>query len=173
MFMIHVALHWDEQGSDMITLWPFAVCHATWLYNQLPNGVTGLSPLEILTGNWPDHMIFFELMFGIALSLFLILRFRMSIKFWDGIAGHARGSFYASLMSTHPWLRVFATCLHAIEVHNFTLFLMIVSTLFMAVGRMTKLLTLFVISCGKMILKYTLRMNFAWMGHWSTLLLFK
>lgn len=54
-FMIHVALHWDEQGSDAITLWPFAVCHATWLYNQLPNGVTGLSPLKILTGTRSDH----------------------------------------------------------------------------------------------------------------------
>jgi hypothetical protein len=36
-FMIHVLLHWDEQGSDAVALWPFAVCHAVWLYNCLPN----------------------------------------------------------------------------------------------------------------------------------------
>jgi hypothetical protein len=54
-FMIHVSLHWDEQGSDAVELWPFAVCHAVWLYNHLPNGVTGLSPIEILTGTRLDH----------------------------------------------------------------------------------------------------------------------
>ncbi len=36
-FMIHVLPHWDEQGSDAVALWPFAVCHAVWLYNRLPN----------------------------------------------------------------------------------------------------------------------------------------
>ncbi len=49
--MIHVSLYWDEQGSDAVALWPFAVHHAVWLYkNCLPNGVTGLSPMKILTG---------------------------------------------------------------------------------------------------------------------------
>jgi hypothetical protein len=54
-FMIHVSLHWDEQGSDAVALWPFAVHHAVWLYNRLPNGVTGLSPMEIVTGTRSDH----------------------------------------------------------------------------------------------------------------------
>ena len=54
-FMIHVSLHWDEQGSDAVELWPFAVCHAVWLYNHLPNGVTGLSPMEIVTGTRSDQ----------------------------------------------------------------------------------------------------------------------
>ncbi len=53
-FLIHVSLHWDEQGSDAVELWPFAVCHAVWLYNHLPNGVTGLSPMEIVTGTRSD-----------------------------------------------------------------------------------------------------------------------
>jgi hypothetical protein len=53
--MIHVSLHWDEQGSDAMALWPFAVCHTVWLYTHLPNGVTGLSPMEILTGTCSDH----------------------------------------------------------------------------------------------------------------------
>jgi hypothetical protein len=54
-FMIHVLLHWNEEGSDAMPLWPFAVCQAFWLYNHLPNGVTGLSPIEILTGTCSDH----------------------------------------------------------------------------------------------------------------------
>jgi hypothetical protein len=45
-FVIHVSLHWDEQGSDAMALWTFAVCHTVWLYNRSPNGVTGLSPME-------------------------------------------------------------------------------------------------------------------------------
>ncbi len=54
-FMIHVSLHRGEQGSDAVALWPFAFCHAIQLYNHLPNGVTGLSPMEILTGTRLDH----------------------------------------------------------------------------------------------------------------------
>jgi hypothetical protein len=54
-FLIHVSLNWDEQGSNAVALWPFVVCHAVWLYNHLPNGITGLSPLEILTGIRSDH----------------------------------------------------------------------------------------------------------------------
>jgi hypothetical protein len=54
-FMIHVSLHWDEQGSNAVALWPFAVRHVVWLYNHMPNGLTGLSPMEILTGTCSDH----------------------------------------------------------------------------------------------------------------------
>jgi len=54
-FMIHTALHWDGQGSDAVALWPFAVRHAVWLHNRLPNSVTGLSPMELLTGIRSDH----------------------------------------------------------------------------------------------------------------------
>ncbi len=54
-FMIHVSLHWDEQSSDAVALWPFAVCHTVWLYKCLPNGVTGLSPMKILIGTCSDH----------------------------------------------------------------------------------------------------------------------
>jgi hypothetical protein len=54
--MIHVSLHWDEQGSDAVALWPFAVHHVVWLYNRLPNGVTGLSLMEILTDTHLDYL---------------------------------------------------------------------------------------------------------------------
>ena len=47
-FMIHVSLHWNECGIDNLSLWPFVVHHAAWLYNRLPNRVTGLTPLERL-----------------------------------------------------------------------------------------------------------------------------
>ena len=43
--MIHVALHWTDSQVDDILLWPFAVKHAAWLYNRLPNQVTGITPL--------------------------------------------------------------------------------------------------------------------------------
>ncbi len=46
---------WDEQGSDAVALWPFAVHHAVWLYNHLSNGITGVSPIEFLTGTRLDH----------------------------------------------------------------------------------------------------------------------
>ena len=32
-FMIHVSLHWNECGVNNLSLWPFAACHAPWLYN--------------------------------------------------------------------------------------------------------------------------------------------
>ncbi len=53
-FMIHVSQHWDEQSSDAVALWPFAVPHAVWLNSHLPNGLSGLSPMG-LTGTHLDH----------------------------------------------------------------------------------------------------------------------
>ncbi len=54
-FMIHVSLHWNERGGDDIALWPFAVQHSAWLYNRLPNAVSGLTPIELLTGTRSNH----------------------------------------------------------------------------------------------------------------------
>ncbi len=36
-FMLRVALHWSKYGVDNLSLWRFAVKHAAWLYNRLPN----------------------------------------------------------------------------------------------------------------------------------------
>jgi hypothetical protein len=55
-FMIHVALHWGEYGVDDIALWPFAVKHAAWLYNRLPNAITGITPLEMITEDEANHV---------------------------------------------------------------------------------------------------------------------
>jgi hypothetical protein len=54
-FMVHASLHWTDRGSDDISLWPFAVKHAVWLYNQVPNCTSGLTPLELLTKSKADH----------------------------------------------------------------------------------------------------------------------
>jgi hypothetical protein len=54
-FMVHSSLHWTDQGSDDISLWPFAVKHAVWLYNHVPNHLSGLTPLELLMKSKADH----------------------------------------------------------------------------------------------------------------------
>ncbi len=54
-FMVHASLHWTDRGSDDISLWPFAVKHAVWLYNRVPNRKSGLTPLELLTKSKADH----------------------------------------------------------------------------------------------------------------------
>lgn len=54
-FMIHTSLHWNERGTDDLALWAFAVKHAAWLYNRLPNAKSGLTPLELLTKTKSDH----------------------------------------------------------------------------------------------------------------------
>ena len=54
-FMLHVALHWSECHVDDVALWPFAVKHAAWIHNRLPNRVTGLTAIEMLTSAKADH----------------------------------------------------------------------------------------------------------------------
>eukprot|EP00956_Cyclotella_meneghiniana_P020859 scaffold37342_cov71-Cyclotella_meneghiniana.AAC.1 len=54
-FMIHTALNWGEFGSDDLSLWSFAVDHAAWLYNRIPQRTSGLTPLEMLTKCKTDH----------------------------------------------------------------------------------------------------------------------
>ena len=38
-------MHWPEEAR--LDLWPFAMNYAVWLWNNLPNQETGLSPNEI------------------------------------------------------------------------------------------------------------------------------
>jgi len=54
-FLLHVSLHWTEYKVDDLSLWSFAMKHAVWLYNRLPNRITGLTPLELLTKTKADH----------------------------------------------------------------------------------------------------------------------
>ena len=53
--MIHSALHWSENGSDDLALWSFAVDHAAWIYNRIPQRGSGITPLEMLTNVKADH----------------------------------------------------------------------------------------------------------------------
>ena len=43
--LLHAAMH----APDLVTkeLWPMAIDHAVWLYNCIPDEVTGLMPLEL------------------------------------------------------------------------------------------------------------------------------
>ena len=53
--MIHAALHRGSDGSDDVSLWSFAVDHAAWLYNQIPQCQSGITPLEMITSAKSDH----------------------------------------------------------------------------------------------------------------------
>ena len=53
-FLVHVSLQWFERGVDL-ALWSFAIKHAAWLHNQLPNCDSGLVSLELLTKTKRDH----------------------------------------------------------------------------------------------------------------------
>eukprot|EP00956_Cyclotella_meneghiniana_P008774 scaffold12007_cov42-Cyclotella_meneghiniana.AAC.5 len=54
-FMIHAALQWGSDGSDDLLLWPFAVDHAAWLYNRIPQQKSGITPIELVTNIKSDH----------------------------------------------------------------------------------------------------------------------
>ena len=45
--MLHAAIHWPEVADT--SLWPMAVNHAVYLYNHVPNELTGLAPIDIFT----------------------------------------------------------------------------------------------------------------------------
>jgi hypothetical protein len=53
--MVHAAVHWPSNGFDNVRLWPLAIQHAVWLFNHVPNRVTGLTPLEVFTKTKSDH----------------------------------------------------------------------------------------------------------------------
>ena len=57
-FVVHSSLHWTENGADDLSLWIFAVKHAAWLYNRIPNRVSRVTHLECMTHTVPNMMIF-------------------------------------------------------------------------------------------------------------------
>ena len=83
-FMIHAAISWGEDGSDDLSLWPFALDHADWLRNRIPQQNSGLTPLEMATSNKSDHKIYFAPAFGVALAAFWILRCRTTRSYQSG-----------------------------------------------------------------------------------------
>ena len=53
--MIHAAIHYPETAESIPELWPFAIDHAVFLWNALPDKSTGLSPLELFADATMDH----------------------------------------------------------------------------------------------------------------------
>jgi hypothetical protein len=47
--MLHQVLHWPSEAR--LDLWPFALSQAIYLWNNLPQRGTRLSPIELFTGN--------------------------------------------------------------------------------------------------------------------------
>ncbi len=54
-FIVHVSLHWRESGADNLALWGFAVKHADWLHNCIPNCLSGMTSFELLTKSKANH----------------------------------------------------------------------------------------------------------------------
>jgi hypothetical protein len=53
--LIHLAIHWPDEYDP--ALWPFAMEHATWLYNHTPKYEHGFSPQELFSGIKQDPHI--------------------------------------------------------------------------------------------------------------------
>jgi hypothetical protein len=52
--MLHFVMHWPQQAQ--LSLWPFAVSYAVWLWNNLPDTGTRISPIELFTSTTlPDY----------------------------------------------------------------------------------------------------------------------
>ena len=51
--MIHSALHWPEVEDK--SLWPLAVNHAVYMYNNTPNVQSGIAPIEVFGKTLSDH----------------------------------------------------------------------------------------------------------------------
>ncbi len=52
--MLHLALHWPAQAN--ISFWPQAIEYSVWVFNQMPNAETGISPNKI----WSSVRCFME-----------------------------------------------------------------------------------------------------------------
>lgn len=100
---------WPFTGmNNQVTpkMWPLAVCHTMWLHNHLPNGVTCLSPIDLLTlASAPIIVICSALMFGAVQFMYLTPNFRKGRKFWNGRAC-APGQIPWLLDEPSPWLCV-------------------------------------------------------------------
>ena len=81
------SLHWTDMGADDISLWPFAVKHAVWLYNRVPNYKSGLTPLELLTKQKADYLTSYVLMCGVVQHTRSNLSSKMARIFPSGIEG--------------------------------------------------------------------------------------
>ena len=51
--LIDAAIHWPDEVD--LDLWPFAMDHAVWMWNNTPKQNVGFSPTELFTGVRSDH----------------------------------------------------------------------------------------------------------------------
>jgi hypothetical protein len=56
--LLHAMLHWPDEVD--LDLWPFAMDHAIYLWNHLPNEHTGVAPVEVFTGQVLDDFDFLK-----------------------------------------------------------------------------------------------------------------
>ncbi len=54
-FLVHASLYRTERGSDDLSLSSFTVKLSDWVYNQVPNVRSGLTPLELITRERSDY----------------------------------------------------------------------------------------------------------------------
>ena len=85
--MVHSSLHWSEHGVDDISLWPFAVKHAVWLHNRVPNIESGLTPMELVTKQKADHLDILRTHVWGCPAFVLEPNFRMARSYLNGIDG--------------------------------------------------------------------------------------
>ncbi len=92
-FMVNVFLHWSEYSVDNCELWGFAVKHTVWLLNHIPNHLSGLKPLQLLTKTKANHCdLLHTHVWGCSMSL--IQSCKMVKKFLIGIVGHVWANFW-------------------------------------------------------------------------------
>jgi hypothetical protein len=102
-FMIHAALHWGDNGLGDIELWSFAVDHAAWLYNQIPQMVSQCKS---------DHCDLIRTDIGVVWCMFLSLHCRMERSSLRGIDVLEWVSQILGLSSEHSSMVVLMWNLH-------------------------------------------------------------
>jgi hypothetical protein len=75
--LLHAMLHWPDEVS--LDLWPFALDHAIYLWNHLPREDTGLSPIEMYTGQ-----VFVNYDFLLSVQVFGCPAYVLDPKLQDG-----------------------------------------------------------------------------------------
>ena len=54
-YIIRVSLHCTDRGVDDSALWYFSAKNSVWVYNQVPNNITGIYPMELLANTKSGH----------------------------------------------------------------------------------------------------------------------
>jgi hypothetical protein len=84
--LLHAVLHWPEQAD--LTLWPFALEYAIFIWNHLPNQQNGLCPDEIFSGSKMNvGGILCRLVCGDVQCMYWILGFKMVRSYRSGTQG--------------------------------------------------------------------------------------